>query len=186
MRTRSRLLLGLLLIIVGGVFMVIQVFNLDFDLGDMISTFWPVALILTGFYLIWRQRRRRHTDPDVQVVEKAFGNIKLSGADLNPDGIDAELGVGEIRIDLTGAIFGNKEHQMRVQVGIGEVKIILPKNIPISTKASVGIGVANLFGRRESGMGVDLNFVSEGYATAAKKLRITAGTGIGEIDICRD
>ena len=68
MRTKSRLLMGFILIVVGGIFMAIEVFNLDYDLGDMIGTLWPVALIIIGIYLIWRQRNRVQLGPSPKYV----------------------------------------------------------------------------------------------------------------------
>lgn len=50
-------MIGLLLIGLGVMFMLEQTGHLEFDIGSLVSTYWPVALILVGLHGILSRRR---------------------------------------------------------------------------------------------------------------------------------
>lgn len=56
-RFTSQVLGGLLLIGLGGMFLLRQMGYTDFSLGSLISTYWPVILIVMGVQRFWPRMR---------------------------------------------------------------------------------------------------------------------------------
>lgn len=93
-----------------------------------------------------------------------------------------ELGAGQLVVDLRGIDFPAGEHALNVQVGMGEVVVIVPKDVCVSTNGDAGIGAVSSFAHEVGG--VDVDFVDDRTPkAAAPHLTIDAETGIGHIEI---
>ncbi len=185
MRLKWNIIFGLLLIALGAFFLLNEVFDWRADFGEIIGFFWPVALIILGVYLFRRSWRERELSTGARQYTKIFGDIKVEDTDLGPGGIDAELGIGDVRLNFSRTSIPDGEHHIHVRLGIGDIKIIVPQGIPISTRSSAGIGTVNLFDKTDSGLGVRLSFESEQYREARRKLLIDTKVGIGDIALVR-
>jgi hypothetical protein len=90
--------------------------------------------------------------------------------------VDAELGVGELRI--TG-VAGNLD----ADLGVGEVQVTLPQDAVASVRLDAGIGEATLRTREKryehAGVGVRTLRWNEGTGTA----RVTVDCGVGEVQV---
>jgi phage shock protein PspC (stress-responsive transcriptional regulator) len=90
-----------------------------------------------------------------------------------------ELGVGNLRVDLTelGSLPANT--RLRAKVGVGELRIVVPRGVSVSATAHAEAGDVYVLGRHESGR----NASFETHAGGA--LVIDATVGAGRIDIVR-
>jgi len=183
--SKRRIGLALLLILVGIVFLLHEIFRWRFDLEDIFATIWPAALIIIGGYLIWRQWRRRDHIPGAQVYNKAFGDLDIGGGNVHADGLDAGLGFGDLRIDLTRVTFTDKEHRVYAHVGVGDIKILFPAGIPVRVRGNSGIGDVHLLDKTSGGLGSAITFESDDYQDAIRKVDLKVSTGIGDIVVTR-
>jgi predicted membrane protein len=185
MRLKWNIIFGLLLIALGAFFLLNEVFDWRADFGDIIGFFWPVALIILGVYLFRRSWREREIPTGASRCTKIFGDIKIEETNLGPGGIDAELGIGDVHLNFSRTSIPDGEHHIHVRLGIGDIKIIIPQGMSVSTRGSAGIGTVNLFDKTDSGLGVRLFFESEQYREARRKLLINTKVGIGDIALVR-
>jgi hypothetical protein len=104
-----------------------------------------------------------------------------SQEDLKPE---YELGAGELtldlrRLDLTEPV------EVDVSLGVGELIVVLPDDVPVSASADVAVGVIELPGERPV-EGVDVNSswdrVDTGTVTAGT-LDLTLSTGLGQVTV---
>jgi predicted membrane protein len=185
MHSKWRMGFALVLILSGAFLLFTEIFRWRIDLEDVVDTLWPTVLIVIGGYLIWRQWRWRHRKPGARVFNKAFGDLDFSGSDFEVDGLDAGLGFGDLRIDLTQADFSEKEHRVHAHVGIGDIKVILPQDIPVRAHGNSGIGDIHLMEKTAGGLGSAATLESEGYRDATRKIYLKTSAGIGDITVTR-
>jgi class 3 adenylate cyclase/phage shock protein PspC (stress-responsive transcriptional regulator) len=76
----------------------------------------------------------------------------LSLAQLHPS---YRLGMGRLELDLRGVQFPAGDYTLNVKLGIGEVDIIVPRNVCVATNARVGIGYVGSLDRETGGVEVD-------------------------------
>jgi len=99
-------------------------------------------------------------------------------SDVQPD---YELGVGSMTIDLRRVdVVG--QQSIDVSVGVGEVIVLLPPDVPVDVSAEVGAGVID-FPRtpQQGGMSVDKTWSRDGDSTGSLNLHLD--TGLGSISV---
>jgi lia operon protein LiaF len=184
-RSKWGLVFGLFLILAGIFIFLLKIFDWDVELHDILATLWPVALILLGAYLLWRNSRRRRRVPGRQSFFKVFGDLEIDGSQVEPEGLQAELGLGDIRIDLSHPSLAEKEHRITARIGIGDIKILVPLGIPVRARGYAIIGDVHLLSKTGSGLGSQVFFESEDYHSARRKISIDVHAGIGDIRVIR-
>lgn len=95
---------------------------------------------------------------------------------------EVELGVGELTFDLTGVDFqtivGGTE--LRAQVGVGELIVIVPEEAPIRVEARSGLGNVQVFGQQEGGIDAEITTPAP---IGAPAITLIATVGIGEVRV---
>ena len=76
----------------------------------------------------------------------------LSDADLVTP---FELGAGELTIDMTEFDFRAGRTDVRIDMGMGAVEVIVPDGVCVSSRAQVGAGVAEVFGQENGDIDLD-------------------------------
>jgi phage shock protein PspC (stress-responsive transcriptional regulator) len=99
-----------------------------------------------------------------------------SAAELKPT---YELGIGNLRVDLSGLEPVTKESHVLAKVGIGELRIVVPRDASVTATATAKAGEVYVFGRHDDGRHAKASAGSGG------KLVIDARMGAGRIDIVR-
>ncbi|MFC5601864.1 toast rack family protein [Sporosarcina koreensis] len=100
--------------------------------------------------------------------------LKLQGLQLNSLSIDA--GVGESVIDLSGD--WKKGFRAKMDLGVGDVTIILPREVGVRVNASKGIGRVDLKDLTKQNEGV---YVNDAYAGADVIIDISLDIGVGDV-----
>lgn len=178
---KLRLASGLFLILLGALFFLAQVFGEELNLGDILELLWPVGLILLGIFLLWRHGGRRGSGGRGQTRTTVFGDLKLDGDDIEPDGLDTALGFGDLTLDLTTARLADKEYRIDVNLVFGDIKIILPAGLPVRAEGSSLAGDLHLLSKSGHGLGNHVTYESEGYSAARKKISLKASCVFGDI-----
>jgi predicted membrane protein len=156
---------------------------------SVLGKLWPLILIGLGIWLLLRQRHPVF-DENVKVEDgkkysKAFGDLKIDAEGKDPHGIDAEMGFGDLELNLTKAGFSDKEHVIHLALGFGDMRIWIPTEPRAKITAGSGAGDIDLLGKTVDGFGKSLEHVDEGYESASGKLRIAAKVGFGDIKVSR-
>ena len=99
----------------------------------------------------------------------------VSAAEL-ADGYD--MGAARMTVDLRDVKFPPGRTDMPLKLGLGEIQVLVPKDLCVTTDAHVGMGTIDDQG------GVDLDVVDRrSVAPGTPELRVVADVGIGELQI---
>lgn len=108
----------------------------------------------------------------------------------SPDSVD-ELepdyrhATGQLTIDLTDLDLPARTTALRASVGIGELVVVVPEDLPVRVRARSGAGEITLFGREQSGAGVEETLATEEFEFARRRLDLRLSVGLGSIEVKR-
>ena len=105
------------------------------------------------------------------------GEAHLDLGSLNLRGVTMDIGVGEVSVDLRGT--PKTSYEVRVNGGVGEARITLPRTVGISANAKGGIGEIHVDGLEKRGE----RWVNPGHENDAVQITVDAKGGVGEIRI---
>ena len=74
---------------------------------------------------------------------------------------------------------------MRASHGMGDLTIIVPRELPVRVNASAGLGNVFVLGKRSEGISPNVTFQSEDYEGSSRKLNIDASVGLGDVKVLR-
>ncbi len=90
-----------------------------------------------------------------------------------------ELGVGDLRVDLSSIHPVTTETHVQARVGVGELEIIVPRTVSVTASARAKAGEVYVLSRHDDGRNAEVTTGSGGL------LVIDAKIGAGRIDIVR-
>ena len=178
---------GIALILVGFLALLDSLEFISF--WSALGKLWPLILIALGVWLLFK-RRYFSWDEKVEIKEgnkysKAFGDLKIDAAGINPHGMDVEMGFGDLDVNLTKASFSDQENVVHLALGFGDIRVWIPSEVKAKISTSCGVGDIDVLGRTTDGLGKSSDYQDEGYDSAQKRLRIHAKIGFGDIKISR-
>jgi phage shock protein PspC (stress-responsive transcriptional regulator) len=95
-----------------------------------------------------------------------------------------ELGMGELVVDLRQTDLPPGDVPLEIDLGIGEARVVVPKDVCVATDAQVGVGEARTFGLHNDGVDVDLED-HPNARPAVTRLLVEADVGVGSLRIGR-
>ena len=113
-------------------------------------------------------------------VHFGAGQAKLDLSSLDLRGLELNMGVGQLDVDLRGT----PKHSYNVSIngGIGEATVRVSADTAVWAEAHGGIGGIKVRGlQQENG-----HWLSPNYETSANKIRIDVQGGIGQINVIAD
>lgn len=113
-------------------------------------------------------------------VQFGAGQARLDLGSLMLRGVELNMGVGQLDMDLRGKV--KHSYNVSIHGGIGQATVHLPIDAGIYAEAHGGIGSINVRGLRHEGD----HWVSESYDQAENKIRVDVQGGIGEIKLIAD
>jgi hypothetical protein len=114
----------------------------------------------------------------VEVVAKlGAGQADLTLGSLMLRGVNMDIGVGEVNVDLRGT--PKKSYDVRINGGVGEAKVFLPRTVGITANAKGGIGEVNVEGLEKRGD----RWINPGHENDPVQITVEARGGVGEIRI---
>jgi hypothetical protein len=113
-------------------------------------------------------------------VHFGAGQARLDLGSLQLRGVELEMGVGQLDLDLRGA--PRHSYNVAIHGGIGEATVRLSADAGIYAEAHGGIGGINVRGLQHE----DGHWVSPTYDRAENKIRIEIHGGIGQINVIAD
>jgi phage shock protein PspC (stress-responsive transcriptional regulator) len=96
-----------------------------------------------------------------------------------------ELGIGQLEIDLRDTDLPAGDRPLRLDVGVGEARVIVPEDVCVVTDADVGLGAVRVF-ERDSG-GIDVGVLDEPDASPdTTRLMVNADVGVGALSVVHE
>jgi phage shock protein PspC (stress-responsive transcriptional regulator) len=89
------------------------------------------------------------------------------------------LGVGTLRIDLSAIRPGAKELSVRAKVGVGELRVVVPKGVPVQVDARAKLGDVYVLSREDSGRNAVVKTGARGGYV------VNATVGLGKVAVVR-
>jgi hypothetical protein len=86
-------------------------------------------------------------------------------------------GIGKLTVDLTSPALDLDGAAVEASIGIGELVVLVPESADVALDADVGIGNVEAFGETESGVGVDVDWISGTSGRQELDLELHAGIG---------
>ena len=164
------------------------------------DTFVAIAVIVAGVAILagaFLRPMRWLVLPAIALALSA-GTVSASGIDLDggvgerdyrPASVSDlsepyELGMGELIVDLRQTDLPGGDVPLRIDLGVGEARVIVPEDVCVATDAEVGIGEVRSFDRDNGG--VDVNVEDLPLADAGTtRLLVMAEIGIGALRVGR-
>lgn len=163
MVNRGQLTIGMVLVLLGVIFLLGTLFNIN-----VWAICWPAGLIALGVWLILRPRL---TGPGTGSEVVLLGELRRRG---NWTVRDEEiwLGVADADLDLTGAEIPPGETRVRVFGFVGDVDVLVPAGVGVSVSAAGFVIDSDLLGREQETFLTPVEAVSADYGSAERRLRI--------------
>jgi lia operon protein LiaF len=180
---------GILLIVVGFVILGNNVGWFDFSLGEVIRKFWPLILIAIGIEQIVTRSRRsccsedKWTEFSGEKFSRTVGDLRLKPVSIDVSGLKADQGAGDVVIDLSVTALHDGENLVLCNLGMGDLEVIVPANVPLKANCTAGIGDINILERKSDGFGAKLEHQDADYANADRKICLMAKVGLGDIRV---
>ncbi len=96
-----------------------------------------------------------------------------------------ELGMGELVVDLRDVDLPRGDTRLDVRVGMGQARVIVPRDVCVASSADVGAGNVHVFGQDNGGL--DLDWEDErSVRPGGKRLVVDAEVGMGELRVRHD
>ncbi|MBU8934199.1 MAG: cell wall-active antibiotics response protein [candidate division Zixibacteria bacterium] len=126
--------------------------------------------------------------PDIGCVKstrynKLLGDINIDCKGVSLRNIEVSCGLGDIEVKVHGGILADGLNRIVISGFIGDCRVLVPPGMELFAHCSNFIGDIETMSQRDSGFGNNLDSQSPGYATADKRLYITANNFIGDIKI---
>jgi lia operon protein LiaF len=171
---------GAVLILCGALFLVSNLNLVPFSIGDVFRYGWPLFLVALGVLILagafgWRGWSWA---PGAGVGDR---RVNFSGKEVRD--LQLSHGLGDFEMDFASAVFPEGTAHVRASHGLGDLKIWVPKDLPVRVTARAGLGDVKVFGQKDDGFGPHLDYTSPDYATATRKLDLEASVGLGEVNV---
>ncbi len=124
----------------------------------------------------WDVRLNNAVPTDLS-VKLGVGESTLRLGGLNLTGLDIEAGVGKTDVDLSGG--WGRDLDARIESGVGEVTVTLPKDVGVRVEADQGLGNVDAEGLTRDGDA----YVNAAYGESPVTVRLEVDGGMGEINL---
>ena len=198
MSAHRRPFLGAIILITLGVLFLLDNLGIA-DFGTMISTYWPIILILIGIRIFFRYGGRSSqaaSQPEPATMgttqesgasaihnSNVFGDVdmKISSKDFRGGSISNVF--GDMNIDLSEIVLAEGEQMLKLDGVFGDLHVLVPKDIEISVTSHSVFGDVRVLGNMKTGFGQEIFYASPNYSSAAKRLRILSNQVFGDVKV---
>ena len=91
-----------------------------------------------------------------------------------------EMGVGSMKVDMRDVDLPSGRTDLPLEIGMGEIQVLVPEGTCVTTDADVGVGAVNV-GNGDQG-GIDVDVTDDRYvAPGVPELHVNADVGIGHV-----
>lgn len=210
---RGRIPFGAILLTLFGVFLFLHNSGINPVLAktSVSGVFWATVFIFIGLRIFAPGQSRRHgpsltVDFDGKKHKVAWkdaigdikgwkpgrtsnrhwiGDVSLGGQSWVLEDLDVWHGIGDVRINLATALLEDRTYHLRIEGWIGDIRVLVPANLPISADIVMNIGDVNVFEHAESGTGRAVHYVDPSYKDAVRRVHLDVELKIGDVQVVR-
>ncbi len=113
------------------------------------------------------------------------GDIRFSEANWPLENMKLYNAIGDYYFDFSKAFIPEGETTIDIKGWIGDVKMIIPENVPVEITLKVQVGDVKLFEQKSADIRSELQYRSPEYEQAVKKIKLSVDVKIGSIRINR-
>ena len=111
-------------------------------------------------------------------VGAGSGNLRLR--DLNVTDLELNIGAGRVEVDLTGN--RKSDLQGKIEGGVGEAVIHLPRNVGVIVNATGGLGTIDARGFKNEGD----DYTNDAYGKSPATIHLKVEGGVGRIKLTQE
>lgn len=199
MSSQRRPYLGGIILVTLGILFLLD--NLGFaSFGDIISTYWPVILILIGVRIFFRYGNSptqpyaegQHTVITGMTQESSasllhssnvFGDVdmKITSKDFHGGSISNTF--GDMNIDLSEMQLADGEQLLKLDGVFGDLHVLVPKDMEIFVTAHSLFGDVRVLGNVKTGIGQELSHTTPSFGGSTKRLRLYCNQVFGDVRV---
>jgi phage shock protein PspC (stress-responsive transcriptional regulator) len=94
-----------------------------------------------------------------------------------------EMGLGSMRVDLRDVDLPAGRTDLPLEIGMGEIQVLVPDDVCVTTDADVGVGAVNTGDGEQGGIDVDVRTDDRGVAPGVERLHLVADIGVGHLQV---
>ena len=174
MHNRGHYHVGIILIVVGVIFLIARI--LDISIWGI---FWPLILMGLG---VWLLLRHRTIDPDTSVSQKFIGDIRREGS-WQVTNEEIQIFIGDVELDMTRATIPDGMIKIRIFGFIGDVDILVPRDVGLSVSTTGFITDAKVLGHKEDKFLSGIHRTSDNYEKAKQKIQLETNFFINDLTV---
>lgn len=114
-----------------------------------------------------------------------IGDISIGRQPWVLRNLDVWNGIGDVRVNLATAHVEDGHYEIEISGIIGDVRVLVPENLPVLVEAEVGIGDIEVFGEKHSGTKRSVLTEDPEYAAGNRRCHITISLRIGDVEVVR-
>ena len=163
---------GIVLILLGIILITARLLNVD-----TWAMFWPLGLIAIGLWIILRPNFAPvGTNVRFRFISEIdrFGNWQVNDEETS-------YFIGEADLDFTSAEIPAGETRLRYMGFVTNVKIRLPDDVGLQVQSGSFVTDAKLFGREFDRVFTPLQFTSDNYKDAARKINLEVNSFVADL-----
>ena len=193
---------GIVLILFGVLLLLDQMGIMDF--GDVISTFWPLILILIGIKMIFFPGSRSRDASDASCVDaeradvandrildeektahhsRVIGDIRTQIDAKDFAGAKYSVTFGDVDIDASEMGISSGQRTLYVNTTFGDIRLHLLQSVPCLIRATCTAGDVTLWDVRGSGLFVQRTFKTTDFDAATNRLIVVLTCVFGDIKV---
>ena len=195
MSGRAGVFWGLVMVVLGGLFLLGNLGYIEFTLGTLLSEFWPIVLIYIGARMVsatYGSATGSTVTPGIGGEPAVFlpGHSRLIGryflgdivlaVDRPIEGGVLQVGLGNIELDLGRSGSVNGRRVLDCLTRVGNVRIVMPQQGEWRVEALCLVGDVTVGRNSRDGLAKALSLSSPGY-DGTSGLLVRARSGIGSV-----
>lgn len=174
---------GFALVVIGGL-LLLENMGIA-DVGDVLSDYWPLLLILVGVNILMRDKQAAKTaaetaagagtpgiDAELIHASNLLGDVALDPRSERFKGGSVSTLLGDARIDLSRARIADGLHELRIRSVFGSSTVIVPRGGAYAIAASTTLGSLSVLGQEKSGLSSRIRAESPSFAASPGRLKI--------------
>ncbi len=166
-----------LLIVFGGLLMAGNFFNVQSG-----KIFWPLLLVTVGLLLVFRPQIFRKTALNTDATFRFAGDVTLD-EDWVVEDYALRMFAGDIDIDLRHADIPDGETFIEISWFAGDIEVIVPDGVGLAVVSHGFATDAKINGEKTDYVMTGMNYASEGYEAAAKKIHVEVNWFAGSMTL---
>ncbi|WP_083573549.1 cell wall-active antibiotics response protein LiaF [Rossellomorea aquimaris] len=112
-----------------------------------------------------------------------IGEIKYSEPNWALEPMNFQNVVGDYYFDFSKAFIPEGETPIVIKGWVGDVKVIIPENIPVDIEIDVKVGEVKLFDQKSAEIRSDFYYRSPGYEESSKKIKLLINIKVASIRV---